>query len=167
MDWTTYYMKLANDVSLKSKDKSTKVGALIVAPDNSIRSTGFNGFPRGVVDEKPIWEKVKSGGIKRALKNYIEKIMKRFERPLKYKYTAHAEQNAICQAAKSGTHTNGCTIYINSLPPCSTCARMIIQAGIIKVVYQCKKIPKRWEEDCAIALEMLEEAGVEIETAII
>ena len=51
MQWHEYFIQMAMLVSSKSKDPSTKVGCVIVGPDNEIRSTGFNGFPRGVVEE--------------------------------------------------------------------------------------------------------------------
>lgn len=53
MKWDEYFIKMAMLVASKSKDPSTKVGCVIVGPDNEVRSTGFNGFPRGVVEEVP------------------------------------------------------------------------------------------------------------------
>lgn len=138
MKWEQYFMSLAYTVAAKSKDPSTKVGAVIVAPDNSIRSTGYNGFPRQVDESR----------------------LPTMNREEKYMFMAHAEQNAICQAAKSGTHTDGCTIYISSLPPCWTCARMIIQSGITMVVYSNSEVPDRWKNECMCAIKMLCEAGV-------
>lgn len=138
MNWDKYLMEMAALVSTASKDSSTSVGAVIVAPDHSVRSTGYNGFPRGVNDD----------------------IKERHQRPLKYSWTVHAEQNAICQAAKSGTHLDGCTIYINGLPPCSICARLIIQSGIKRVVYSNNFVPEKWIGEWNISKEMFLEAGV-------
>jgi len=138
MNWDNYFIKLTKVVAEKSKDISIKIGAIIVSDDNSIISTGFNGFPSGVDDD----------------------VSERYKRPKKYLYTAHAEQNAICQAAKKGSHTNECKIYLNGLPPCSTCARMIIQSGIKEVIYDCLEIPERWLEDCNVAFQMFKEANV-------
>ena len=76
MNWDQYFFDIVNVVKEKSKDRSTKVGAIIVGPDQGVRSTGFNGFPRGVNDN----------------------VDARHERPAKYLYTEHAERNAIYNA---------------------------------------------------------------------
>lgn len=94
--------------ALKSKD-STKVGAALVAPDNSVRLTAFNGPPRGVRD-----------------------LPGRFVRPTKYLFAAHAESNLISAAAKAGICTAGCAVYVTH-HPCASCARTMIQAGIARV----------------------------------
>ena len=93
--WDEYFMGLANKVRTRSKD-TTKIGAVIVGPDREIRSTGYNGFPRGVNDDVP----------------------ERHERPFKYFYTPHAELNAILNAARVGTPTKDCTMYVTTRPPC-------------------------------------------------
>jgi dCMP deaminase len=145
MNWHEYFFQLAELAAEKSKDRSTKVGAVIVGPDNEVRSIGFNGFPRGVDDS----------------------IDARYERPLKYKITEHAERNAIYNAARVGIPLKGCTIYMKYCPrPCTDCARGIIQSGIIRVVGR-KNNPfpgkgAQWEEDLVISERMLFEAGVEI-----
>ena len=69
-------------------------------------------------------------------------------------YAVHAEQNAICQAAKMGISVDDATIYVTH-QPCTICTRMIINAGIKKVVY------KHGYPD-EFSLKLLEEAGVEI-----
>ena len=158
-EWRKYFFSICDAVAQKSKDTSTKVGAVIVGPDKEIRSVGYNGFPRGVIDDiydTRIVSKIKSAN----LNKQIEFIENRNKRPLKYLYMEHAERNAIYNAAREGTHVKGCTIYVNSLPPCCDCARAIIQSGIIKLYYIDKEIPERWKENCEIALDMLEEAGV-------
>ncbi len=53
MNWDKYFMSLVYLVALKSKDKRTKIGAVIIGPDNEIRSTGYNSFPRGIDDNVP------------------------------------------------------------------------------------------------------------------
>ncbi len=112
-DWNNYFIRIAMEVASKSKDRSTKVGAVIVGPDHEIRSTGFNGFPRGIDDDDN----------------------DRHTRPAKYAWTEHAERNAIYNAARCGVSTNGCIMYLNWEPaPCSECSRAIIQAGITTVV---------------------------------
>ena len=114
MNWTEYFLNIAEQVKLKSKDESTQIGAVIVGDDNEILSTGYNSFPRGLNDNKP----------------------ERQEKPEKYFWFEHAERNAIYNAARVGTPLVNSTIYLTSGLPCCDCARGIINAGI-KTVY-CK-----------------------------
>jgi dCMP deaminase len=143
MDWIDFFLGIAESVKLKSKDQSTQIGAVIVGDDNQILSTGYNSFPRGLDDNRP----------------------ERQERPLKYKYFEHAERNAIYNAAKVGTPIDGSTIYLTSGPPCTDCARAIINSGI-KHVYckdECTTTNKeKWRPDQEIATDMLEECGVKL-----
>ena len=142
--WDEYFMGLAAKAATRSKDRSTKVGAIAVGPDREVRTTAYNGFPRKVRDD----------------------IEARYERPLKYLYTAHGEENIVSTAARIGVSLKGCTVYIacvpEPLPPCATCARMMINAGVVRVVYGRAEVPERWKEQCDAALEMLSEAGVEV-----
>lgn len=141
------YAKVSRAVSTLSKDTSTQLGAIILGKGFEIRAMGYNGFPRGVDDTCP----------------------ERHERPLKYKWTEHAERNAIFNAARAGTATEGCRLLLDSpIFVCSECARAIIGAGIAQVVivrYSDTDHARqdRWSEDEAIAREMLAEAGVEVE----
>lgn len=139
MDWDNYFLSLARVVALKSKDQSTKVGAVVVGPDHEIRSTGFNGLPRGMADDNAEYQ----------------------YRPFKYKLFEHAERNAIFNAARFGACLKGCTIYCY-WPPCSDCARAIIQAGIIRCVYEVpiEDCPERWHDDMRVAYNMLHECKV-------
>ncbi len=140
MNWHDYYLGLLEAVAAKSKDPSTKVGAIIVGPDNEVRSTGFNGFPRGVRED----------------------ISMRWERPWKYLWVAHAEDNAIANAARAGTSTNGCRLYV-PFAPCSECTKAIIGAGIVEVIYTDEykgSNPKKWADDQMIASAMAAEARV-------
>lgn len=142
MNWDDYFGKMANLVASKSKDRSTKVGCVIVGPGNEVRSTGFNGFARGANDEREDWH----------------------QRPKKYKVVCHAEKNAICQAAKTGTPLNKCTAYI-SRHPCSQCLVGLIQAGIKEVKYIGNEEMENnevWKEDFLIAEEIASETGVTI-----
>ena len=116
MDWNTHYMNGCHWVREKSKDQSTKVGCIIVGPDHEVRSTGYNGLPRGVNDS-------------------VEKHPERHDRVKdKYSWYAHAEENAIANAARMGTPLKGCTAYITAMP-CPGCARMLINAGISTVYW--------------------------------
>ena len=131
-----YNMGFALHAATASKD-TTKVGAVLIGPDGEIRLTGYNGPPIGV-DDKP----------------------ERFERPAKYLFASHAEQNVIAFAARQGIMTNGCTLYVTHLP-CSSCCKSIIQSGIVCVVYGDGQtsMPKQEFETTKI---MLIEAGVEL-----
>jgi dCMP deaminase len=111
---------------------------VVVGEDREIRSTGFNGFPRGISDD-------------------TERLV---NREMKYPLICHAEENAIMHAARIGVSLKGSTAYV-TWPPCSRCARSLIQAGIKEVVYSNQEeIPERWVEDFTISCEMLTEAGV-------
>ena len=136
--WDRRFIDLALHISEWSKDPSTKVGCVVVGEDREIRSTGFNGFPRGIEDS-----------------------MERLEdRELKYPLICHAEENAIMHAARIGISLKDCTAYV-TWPPCTRCARSLIQAGVTEVVYPDNiEIPDRWVEDFERSSSMMEEAGV-------
>ena len=106
-----YFMGMARFVKSKSKDRNTQVGAVIVAQDQAVKSTGWNGFPRGVGDD----------------------VNERHDRPAKYRWTEHAERNSIYNAARHGIATLGSTMYSTHMP-CCDCARAIVQSGIVELV---------------------------------
>lgn len=138
--WDGRFIDLAKHISEWSKDPSTKVGCVVVGEDREVRSTGFNGFPRGIEDT-------------------AERLN---DRSQKYPMICHAEENAIMHAARIGISLKGCTAYV-TWPPCSRCARSLIQAGVSEVVYPAEsEIPERWEEDFEISNRMMSEAGVRI-----
>lgn len=144
MSWNEYYLNMANTARQKSKDPSTKVGAIIVGKDHEIISTGFNGFPRGI----------------------DELDQSRWERPIKYEFVVHAEANAILNAARQGIRTAGTTLYVVGMgpptAPCTGCAKSIIQAGITTVVGGAyKAVTPTWGADFDFSLALLKEAGVE------
>ena len=143
MNWTEYFRNLANNVKLKSKDKNTQIGAIIVGKDNEIVSTGYNSFPRGLDDT----------------------IEERQERPEKYYWFEHAERNAIYNAARIGVSTLGCTMYMTCDISCADCARGIINAGIKKVVFCKSDKPwnQIWKDSAERSVKMFEEAGIEVE----
>ena len=143
MNWHTYFMTMVYLVAMKSKDKSTHIGAIIVGEDNEIRSTGYNSFPRQINDNKE----------------------ERYERPEKYYWMEHAERNAIYNAARVGIPLNKCIMYTNGLP-CPDCARAIINSGIEVVFYhkqwmEIEQSHNKWEEACKRSKEMFNEADVE------
>ena len=138
--WDRRFLELAEHISTWSKDPSTKVGCVVVGEDREIRSTGFNGFPRGIEDD-------------------AERLA---DREQKYPLICHAEENAIMHAARTGVSLKGNTAYV-TWPPCTRCTRSLIQAGVSEVVYPAgTDIPERWEEDLEIALGMMEEAGISV-----
>ena len=82
------------------------------------------------------------------------------DREKKYPLICHAEENAIMHAARIGVSLKDSTAYV-TWPPCSRCARSLIQAGIREVVYSSsEEIPERWIEDFEISTSMLAEANV-------
>jgi len=141
--WDRRFLELASHISTWSKDPSTKVGCVVVGEDREIRSTGFNGFPRGIEDDAERLE----------------------DRAQKYPLICHAEENAIMHAARIGISLKGNTAYV-TWPPCTRCTRSLIQAGISEVVYPTGiEIPERWGDDLGIAMGMMEEAGITIREA--
>lgn len=106
-------MRLAETISLRSKDPSTQVGACITSiKDGRIMSLGYNGFPFGCSDDTFNWEKDDDSDNK-------------------YLYVVHAELNAIISARRD---LSGCRLYVTHFP-CNECMKAIIQAGIKEVVF--------------------------------
>ena len=141
-NWDQRFLNLAKHISEWSKDPSTKVGCVVVGPDREIRSTGFNGLPRGIEDNDE------------RLNN----------REIKYPLICHAEENAIMHAARIGISLKNCTAYV-TWPPCTRCARSLIQAGVSTIIYPKDiEIPDRWMEDFNLSLNMLKEAKINIKT---
>lgn len=135
MTWRTRFLKLARDIAQWSKD-STKVGAVAVDSSKRILETGYNGIPRGVHDAP-----------------------ERLERPAKYMWVAHAEENLVSHAARQVLQ--GSTVYVTHLC-CSKCARMLVNAGVAKVVCGdgTTSMPA---EEFEVAKQMLREAGITLE----
>lgn len=139
-------MGIATAISELSKDQSTKVGALVVDEKKGPLTWGYNGFPMGIDDAKA----------------------ERHERPAKYKWTEHAERNAIYMAARSGIRLAGGHIYVTKLIVCTDCARAIIQSGITRVYLEASAFdpdnPRAaaWIHEWKIVEEMFKEAGIEV-----
>ncbi|RZN09696.1 hypothetical protein CWO91_16845 [Bradyrhizobium genosp. SA-3] len=138
-DWTARFLDIARVVAGWSKDPGHKVGAVLVRPNRTIVSVGYNGFPRGTDDYHQLLN----------------------DRDTKLKRTVHAEVNAIITA---GEKLDGCTLYVTPLYPCASCAGIIIQSGIRKVVAEmAHDVPDRWAEDFKAAARMFREAGLDVE----
>lgn len=135
--WDAYFLEIAQLVATRSKDPSSQVGAVIVRERN-ILSTGYNGFPRGVNDSVP----------------------ERYERPAKYKWTIHGEENAILNASRNGTAVEGATLYVTPFAPCVECAKAIVQSGVVEVVVDARINNPRWTESFVDASELLKAARV-------
>lgn len=134
------YFQLAEyQANLFSKDPSTKVGALFLAPNSlQVLCQGFNGFPR----------------------NIDETNAKRWERPQKLMYISHAEANCVANACRHGTPLEK-SIAVVTMFPCTNCAKLMIQSGISALVTKKPDLNcARWGVEFAYSLEMLMEAGV-------
>jgi dCMP deaminase len=138
--WIARFTNLAKEVSTWSKDSSSQVGAVIVRPDRTIASVGFNGFPRKVCDHP------------HTIANRDAKLLR----------TIHAELNAILSAKEP---LGGYSLFVWPLQPCAQCAAAIIQSGI-KDVY-CPysahlESYERWADSFQAALQMFDEAEVRV-----
>jgi dCMP deaminase len=136
------FMGLAHHVAGWSKERGRLVGAVIVGPDDEVRSTGYNGFPRGVDDNVDSRHEKSNGE--------------------KYYWSCHAESNAIFNAARVGIPLKGCRIYVPWFP-CVECGKAIIQSGITEVVaYQPDLNDERWGRDFERTLQMFAESRVQV-----
>lgn len=120
-DWDTYFISIANVIATRANCIRRKVAAVVVK-DHRIISTGYNGTPRGV-------RNCCDGGCARCMSDAPPGTR------LDDCVCSHAEENAICQAACYGIPLNGAVLYC-TISPCLMCARMIISAGISKVIYE-------------------------------
>ncbi len=118
--WDEYFIHIAREVSSRSNCVKRKIGSVIVR-DKRLVSTGYNGTPRGV-------KNCNEGGCPRC--NSFAKSGTSLDECV----CSHAEENAIVQASYHGVELKGSTIY-TTFSPCLQCAKMIINAGIVKAVY--------------------------------
>lgn len=136
--WDRRFLEMAGLVASWSKDPSTQVGAVIVRPNKTIVSVGYNGFPRAVRDDQSLYQ----------------------DRPTKLMRTVHAEVNAILTANQP---VKGCTLYVAPLHPCATCTGIIIQSGIARVVAHMPSVPDAWQDNFRAAQQMFDEARVPVQ----
>jgi dCMP deaminase len=137
--WDEYFMKITFLVAERSTCMRRMVGATIVK-DKKIVSTGYNGAPKGLKHCLEIGCLREEMGIPSGERHELCR-------------GAHAEQNAIIQAAGSGTNMDGATMYCTD-SPCSTCTKMIINSGIRRLVLG-KKYPDELGE------KLIHESGIE------
>lgn len=137
--WMDFFFGLCKANAAMSKDPSTKVGSVIVRPDRTVASMGWNGFPAGCNDDPLLY----------------------LDRTKKYPRTVHAEMNAILSARQP---LAGYILFSWPMCPCDRCMPHLIQAGINRVCTV--PIPEdqatRWGEAQAIALEMAKEVGITV-----
>ena len=133
--WDEYFMEVCRAIAKRATCDRGRSGC-VIARDNQLLVTGYVGAPRGHQFKKVQHE---DGSISQHCVR-----------------TVHAEQNAICQAAKRGISIDGATLYCK-MTPCRTCAMLIINCGIKRVIAE-----KRYH-DSADSIEMFKQAGVILE----
>lgn len=126
---------LAIAVSQRSRDPSTQVGAVIIRPDKTICSMGYNGFPRAMEDKAEWWE----------------------NREEKYPRVIHAEMNALLNSKEPVTNMS---LYITH-PPCPDCAKHVAAAGITRLVHSTSD-DIRARFNITKSLQILADCGVEV-----
>ena len=137
LSWDVYFMGIALFTSLRSKDPSSKVGAVIVNHKNRIVGTGYNGFIAGIDESGFSWEREGE---------WLH---------TKYPYVVHAEANAILNSTTNDMEN--CRIY-STLFPCNECAKKIAQKEIKEVIYLSDK--HREQEFHAASVKIFEAARI-------
>jgi dCMP deaminase len=131
-DWLSRFVAVAMEVKSWSKDARKQVGAIVVSPDKRHVSWGYNGLPAGFPDDVVL------------------------DRDTKNRYTLHAEENAIAQAAQD---IRGWSIYVTEAP-CLRCALAIHRAGITEVYSPDIDPNSQWAADQREASDFLSSMGV-------
>ncbi len=140
--WDDYFMEVANAISKRATCDRGKSGC-VIAKDRQLIVSGYAGSPTGFQHCDELGHHIKK--ITHVNGEVTEHCMR----------TVHAEQNAICQAAKIGISISGATIYTR-MTPCRTCAMLLINCGISRVV--CERKYHQGEE----SETMFKEAGIEL-----
>lgn len=137
--WDRRFLDIAEHVASWSKDPSTKVGAVIVRPDLTIASVGYNGFARYADDNPALYA----------------------DRPTKLSRVIHAEMNAILNCHEP---VKGYTLYTWPFMPCDRCAVHVAQAGIVRVVAPkpSLELSSRWLESLTNSKQVFRETGVKL-----
>jgi len=143
--WDSRFIKLAEHVAQWSKGPRKRIGAVIVRPDKSVASMGYNGPPRAFNDE----------------------VFLKMSRDEQHGVVIHAEHNAIRQLSindlfgKSGGLQSQLSMYVSPLFPCEDCARLIAAYGIPRVVAYCGHISPDWQESAKQAESIFDANNVE------
>jgi len=140
-DWDEYFMNIAHQVSKRSTCLRRRVGAVLVQ-DRRILATGYNGAPKGMKHCEEVGCLREQLGVQPGERHELCRGL-------------HAEMNALLQAAVYGVRTQDATLYSTTYP-CSLCAKMLINAGIVRVVAE-------GEYPDELAKQMLAEAGIEVD----
>jgi len=133
--WDKTFMEIAHTIALRSKDPSTKIGAVITDENNRIVSVGFNGPPRKIDDNIIPWTL----------------------RPDKYNWIIHAEVNAVLFAK---ANLIGYRCYVTGIP-CPSCMLVLIQYGIVEVIYD-SVMPRCCEDTIQISETLASAASVKL-----
>ena len=141
--WDEYFMEVCRAIAKRATCDRGRSGC-VIARDNQLLVTGYVGAPRGLPHCDDVGHQFKK------VQHEDGSVSQHCVR------TVHAEQNAICQAAKRGISIDGATLYCK-MTPCRTCAMLIINCGIKRVIAE-----KRYH-DSADSIEMFKQAGVIIE----
>ena len=139
--WDEYFMKITRTVTERSTCLRRHVGAVLVR-DKRILATGYNGAPRGLKHCTEVGCLRERSGVPSGERHELCRGL-------------HAEMNALLQAASHGIRIEGGTLYSTTYP-CSLCAKMLINGGIVRVV-AAEDYPDE------MAKQMLEEAGVVVD----
>lgn len=134
--WKDYFLAEAEMKSTRSKDPSTKTGAIIVRPDKTVCSVGYNGFPKSMPDYTQYYE----------------------DREEKYSRIIHCEMNALLHAYEK---VEGYTLFTWPLAPCDRCVVHHIQAGILLYVFpRCpEELESRWAAKITRSKHYIEQCG--------
>lgn len=140
--WDQRFMEMCKLIATWSKDPSSQIGAVAVNDNRRILATGYNGFPKGIADTE-------------------ERLNNREE---KYPLIVHAETNALMNALYAGVSLKDATMYVHGLPVCPECAKLIIQAGVKRVVINdIVNATEKWRDLWITSTSlMFKEAGVQV-----
>lgn len=139
--WDEYFMLLAQTTKLRSSCLRAQVGAVLVV-ERQIIATGYNGAPAGTPNCLEVGCQL--------IDNHCLR-------------TVHAEQNAITQVAKRGASSSGSILYCTHRP-CIHCTKLLINAGVSKIVYA--EDYRGEDEESLFASELLAQAGVEVQQLV-
>jgi dCMP deaminase len=141
--WDEYFMEVCEAIAKRATCDRGRSGC-VIAKDNQLLVSGYVGAPAGLPHCDEVGHQIKK------MVHEDGSVTTHCVR------TVHAEQNAICQAAKRGIALAGATLYCR-MTPCRTCAMLIINCGILRVVCQ------RRYHDAADSESMLQKAGIALE----
>lgn len=144
--WHDRYLSLAQLISSWSKHPDFQVGAVAIGDFGQILSTGYNGWPRGLVNEENGRGETNRRGLS---------------------YSIHAEANLIYNANLNCVSLSGSTVYVHPVFPCLACSLALVQVGVSQICY--KRLPLArpnevavWQESWDRAEELFRDTGVQV-----